>query len=94
MKRYFLISSIAIAIVLLLSFSVYAFSVVDSSSSNSDRWEYKVLDLKHNNRAASSNEKAINDLGQEGWELMHVTTGGTISGMIDSHLFVFKRKMQ
>lgn len=49
------------------------------------KWEYKVVHLKYEDETSSQNEKLLNTLGQEGWELIAVAIDGT-AGYNDAYL--------
>jgi hypothetical protein len=61
-------------------------------SANTDRWEYKVLELNIVYGYSDVNSETLNDLGKQGWDLAFVTVGHQ-SNISPTHLFTFKRKL-
>jgi hypothetical protein len=51
------------------------------------KWEYKVYLYQLFNNPEEDLSKSLNELGNEGWELVSITTGGL------SYIFVFKRPL-
>ena len=78
--KYFGIFALAIILTVIVS---------SFSANNSERWEYQMIHLDTNDLQAD--QKKLNSLGDEGWELVAVTIkdGGARSY---EKLFTFKRK--
>ena len=60
---------------------------------NSERWEYKILELNiiYGNNIVNSD--TLNNLGKQGWELIFVTVGDQTINKTPTHLFTLKRKL-
>ena len=60
---------------------------------NSERWEYKILELSiiYGNNIVNSD--TLNSLGKQGWELIFVTVGDQTINTTPTHLFTLKRKL-
>jgi hypothetical protein len=60
---------------------------------NSERWEYKILELNiiYGNNVVNSD--TLNNLGKQGWELIFVTVGDQAINKTPTHLFTLKRKL-
>ena len=65
----------------------------DVVGTNSERWEYKILELNiiYGNNIVNSD--TLNNLGKQGWELIFVTVGDQTSNRTTTHLFTLKRKL-
>ena len=62
-------------------------------AANSERWEYKILELNIIYGNNNVNSDTLNDLGKQGWELIFVTVGDQTSNRTPTHLFTLKRKL-
>jgi len=60
---------------------------------NSERWEYKILELNIVYGNNNVNSDTLNDLGKQGWELIFVTVGDQTTTRTLTHLFTLKRKL-
>jgi hypothetical protein len=56
-----------------------------TETSHLTKWEYKFYAYQAFNNPEEDITKALNDLGNEGWELVSITSGGL------AYIFVFKR---
>ncbi len=57
-----------------------------------DRWEYKIINIRSENYRLDPNYVSqLNDLGEEGWELVGLTSVNFKSGATDNIALVFKR---
>lgn len=57
-----------------------------------DRWEYKIINIRSENYRLDPNYvDQLNDLGEEGWELVGLTSVNFKSGATDNIALVFKR---
>lgn len=87
MKKVF-IYTIAATIALLAAF-------MSCDKSKPERWEYKVIKIGYYDYDRNSEHKAeyvakMNNIGEEGWELVSVTTSSNFS---DQFTGFFKRKL-
>lgn len=56
------------------------------------RWEYKVINIRSENYRLDPNSSIeLNKLGQEGWEMVGLTSVNFKSGATDNIAMVFKR---
>lgn len=56
------------------------------------RWEYKVINVRSENYRLDPNSSIeLNKLGQEGWEMVGLTSVNFKSGATDNIAMVFKR---
>ena len=60
---------------------------------NSERWEYKILELNIVYGNNIENSDTLNNLGKQGWELIFVTVGDQTINKTPTHLFTLKRKL-
>ena len=60
---------------------------------NSERWEYKILELNIIYGNHIENSDMLNNLGKQGWDLIFVTVGDQTDNKTPTHLFTFKRKL-
>ena len=79
MKKYI---SIILVVVMALSITLYITACTGSEST--DHWEYKVLFRPEGYSSHEEIEKELNDLGEDGWELVI---------LYDYHTYYFKRKL-
>jgi len=57
------------------------------------RWEYKILNIRSENyRLNPAYDVELNELGDEGWELVSITAINFKTGATDHIGMVFKRK--
>jgi len=57
-----------------------------------NRWEYKVINVRSENYRLDPNSSSeLNKLGQDGWELVGLTSVNFKSGATDNIAMVFKR---
>lgn len=58
------------------------------------RWEYKIINIRSENYRLDPNSSLeLNKLGQEGWELVGLTSVNFKSGATDNIAMVFKRTL-
>lgn len=56
------------------------------------RWEYKIINIRSENYRLDPNAVSqLNDFGDEGWELVGLTSVNFKSGATDNIAMVFKR---
>ncbi|MGH9379188.1 MAG: DUF4177 domain-containing protein [Thermoanaerobaculia bacterium] len=56
------------------------------------QWEYKIINVRSENYRLDPNAAGeLNRLGEEGWELVSITSVNFKSGATDNIAFVFKR---
>ncbi len=56
------------------------------------RWEYKIINIRSENYRLDPNSSVeLNKLGQDGWELVGLTSVNFKSGATDNIAMVFKR---
>lgn len=56
------------------------------------RWEYKVINIRSENYRLDPNSvRELNALGEEGWELVSITSVNFKTGATDNIAMVFKR---
>lgn len=56
------------------------------------RWEYKIINIRSENYRLDPNAVTqLNDFGDEGWELVGLTSVNFKSGATDNIALVFKR---
>ena len=56
------------------------------------RWEYKIINIRSENYRLDPNAVAeLNRLGNDGWELVSITSVNFKTGAIDNIAMVFKR---
>lgn len=56
------------------------------------RWEYKIINIRSENYRLDPNASIeLNKLGQEGWEMVGLTSVNFKSGATDNIAMVFKR---
>lgn len=56
------------------------------------RWEYKIINIRSENYRLDPNSSTeLNKLGQEGWEMIGLTSVNFKSGATDNIAMVFKR---
>lgn len=56
------------------------------------RWEYKIINIRSENYRLDPNAVSqLNDFGEEGWELVGLTSVNFKSGATDNIAMVFKR---
>ena len=60
---------------------------------NSERWEYKILELNIVYGNSMVNSDTLSNLGKQGWELVFVTVGEQANSKTPTHLFTLKRKL-
>ena len=60
---------------------------------NSERWEYKIMELNIIYGNNIMNSDTLNNLGKQGWELIFVTVGEQAINKTPTHLFTLKRKL-
>jgi hypothetical protein len=59
-----------------------------------NRWEYKIINIRSENYRLDPNYVSqLNDLGEEGWELVGLTSVNFKSGATDNIALVFKRPL-
>lgn len=57
-----------------------------------DRWEYKIINIRSENYRLDPNAAVqMNELGNEGWELVSITSVNFKTGATDNIAMVFKR---
>ena len=57
-----------------------------------DRWEYKIINIRSERyRLDPAAAEQMNDLGDEGWELVGLTSVNFKTGATDNIAMVFKR---
>ena len=57
------------------------------------RWEYKIINIRSENYRLDPNyDKQLNELGEEGWELVAITAINFKTGATDLIGMVFKRR--
>ena len=57
------------------------------------RWEYKIINIRSENyRLDPSYDVELNELGEEGWELVAITAINFKTGATDHIGMVFKRR--
>lgn len=57
------------------------------------RWEYKIINIRSENyRLDPAQDVQLNQLGEEGWELVSITSINFKSGATDHIGMVFKRE--
>ncbi len=58
-------------------------------------WQYKIINIRSENYRLDPNAaEQMNRLGQEGWELVSITSVNFKSGATDNIAMVFKRPAQ
>ena len=56
------------------------------------RWEYRIINIRSENyRLDPASAEELNRLGQEGWELVSITSVNFKTGATDNIAMVFKR---
>jgi hypothetical protein len=56
------------------------------------RWEYKIINVRSENyRLDPNSARELNTLGEEGWELVSITSVNFKTGATDNIALVFKR---
>lgn len=56
------------------------------------QWEYRIINVRSENYRLDPNAATeLNRLGEEGWELVSITSVNFKSGATDNIAFVFKR---
>jgi len=56
------------------------------------QWEYRIINVRSENYRLDPNASTeLNRLGEEGWELVSITSVNFKSGATDNIAFVFKR---
>jgi hypothetical protein len=56
------------------------------------RWEYKIINVRSENyRLDPNSARDLNALGEEGWELVSITSVNFKTGATDNIALVFKR---
>lgn len=59
------------------------------------QWEYKIINVRSEGYRLDPNAAVtLNELGEEGWELVGITSVNFKSGATDNIAFVFKRPRQ
>ncbi len=57
------------------------------------RWEYKILNIRSENyRLDPAYDQQLNELGEDGWELVSITAINFKTGATDHIGMVFKRR--
>ena len=58
------------------------------------KWEYKVINIRSENYRLDPNSvNQLNSLGEEGWELVTMTSVNFKTGATDNIAMVFKRQL-
>jgi hypothetical protein len=58
------------------------------------RWEYKIINIRSENyRLDPATAPELNRLGNEGWELVSITSVNFKTGATDNIAMVFKRRV-
>ncbi len=58
-----------------------------------ERWEYKIINIRSENyRLDPSYDRELNELGEQGWELVGITAINFKTGATDHIGMVFKRR--
>lgn len=58
------------------------------------KWEYKIINIRSENyRLDPAKVPALNELGEEGWELISITSVNFKTGATDNIAMVFKRPL-
>ena len=56
------------------------------------KWEYRIMNIRSENyRLDPAAEPKLNDFGEQGWELVSITSVNFKSGATDNIAMVFKR---
>ena len=59
-----------------------------------ERWEYKIINIRSERyRLDPAAAEQMNDLGEEGWELVGLTSVNFQTGATDNIAMVFKRPL-
>lgn len=59
------------------------------------KWEYKIINIRSENYRLDTNAATqLNVLGEEGWELISITSVNFKSGATDNIAMVFKRPVE
>lgn len=62
--------------------------------SRAQKWEYKIINIRSENyRLDPEKVPVLNELGQDGWELISITSVNFKTGATDNIAMVFKRPM-
>ena len=58
------------------------------------KWEYKIINIRSENYRLDPNSVGqLNSLGEEGWELLSITSVNFKTGATDNIAMVFKRPL-